>query len=42
MYDYLPWDVERDGARHVIDMTNTELGIAYALSVLPRGGVGND
>lgn len=39
--DYLPWEVERDGARHVIDMTNTELGIAGALSVLPRSRVGN-
>lgn len=35
--DYRPWVVERDGARHVIDMTDTELGIAGALSVLPRG-----
>ena len=34
--DYQPWDVERDGARHVIDMSNTELGVAGALRVLPR------
>jgi hypothetical protein len=37
--DYLPWDVERDGQRHVIDMTDTERGVADALAHLShRGG----
>lgn len=31
---YQPWDERRDGARTVIDMTDTEAGVAAALAVL--------
>jgi predicted kinase len=32
--DYVPWQDERDGPRHVIDMTDTERGVADALELL--------
>jgi predicted kinase len=35
--DYVTWDEARDGARHVIDMTNTETGASAALGHLGHG-----
>lgn len=32
--DYLPWDEQRDGPRHVVDMTDTEQGAATAIRLL--------
>lgn len=32
--EYLPWDEQRDGPRHVIDMTDTEQGAAAATRLL--------
>lgn len=32
--DYEPWDETRDGPRHVIDMTDTEVGVTVALERL--------
>jgi predicted kinase len=32
--DYVPWQDERDGPRHVIDMTDMEQGVADALELL--------
>jgi len=32
--EYVAWDEARDGPRHVIDMTHTELGVAAALAHL--------
>ncbi|MEO7121837.1 MAG: AAA family ATPase [Lacisediminihabitans sp.] len=34
--DYVPWDDERDGQRHVVNMTDTEQGIVEALTLLRR------
>lgn len=36
--EYEPWDQVRDGLRHVIDMTDTELGEAIALQRLGLAG----
>lgn len=32
--EYLPWDDDRDGPRHVIDMTDTEQAVAAAVALL--------
>ena len=32
--DYVPWDDERDGQRLVVDMTDTEQGVADAIAAL--------
>lgn len=34
--DYLSWDDDRDGSHHVIDMTDTEQGVATALQLGDR------
>ena len=34
--DYVDWDDERDGPRHLIDMTDTDQPVAAALSLLRR------
>jgi len=42
--EYVPWDERRDGARHVVDMTDREAGFAAAWAVLDgvlRGGPGS-
>ena len=34
--EYVPWDERRDGPRSVVDMTDTDLGVAAALGHLRR------
>ena len=34
--EYVPWNEGRDGARHIVDMTHAELGIAGALGYLDQ------
>ena len=35
--DYMTWDEARDGPRHVIDMTDTKLGLTAALALAGQG-----